>query len=227
MKDDVLIDGAGTDDGQVNIAWSERLESFTVRDSSPMARPYVRANIEMIEKALRGEGPDGPSADGGGARVVANISNVHIPSFCKTFYQNGYTLNKLRVGAAPENRTRRERLDVAISKVADCAQDKIYYAALELNGAGVRFYGDICLVLKDSKRVRLVLDRNSYDLLRSPLCAKSRRTSFSRLPTSPPRPSTILGGFASRSRRRVACARILRQRQRRCVTCCSRFWASR
>jgi hypothetical protein len=52
-------------------------------------------------------------------------------------------------------------------------------AAAELNGAGIRFYGDVCLVLKpaaiapDTK----VLDRNSYDVLREPFrSAVDRRT---------------------------------------------------
>jgi hypothetical protein len=40
---------------------------------------------------------------------------------------------------------------------------------MELNGAGVRFYGDFCLVLKSVGDKTPILDRNSYDLMRSPL----------------------------------------------------------
>jgi hypothetical protein len=56
-----------------------------------------------------------------------------------------------------------------IAGVADCAPEKIYYAAAELNGSGVRFYGDICLVLDTVDASTLVLDRNSYDLMRPPM----------------------------------------------------------
>ena len=31
----------------------------------------------------------------------------------------------------------------------DNAPDNIYFGAVEINGAGIRFYGDVCLVLKE------------------------------------------------------------------------------
>lgn len=54
--------------------------------------------------------------------------------------------------------------------VPACPQDT-YFGAVELNGAGVRFYGDICLILTrpEASDDHLVLDRNSYNLIRSPI----------------------------------------------------------
>lgn len=46
-----------------------------------------------------------------------------------------------------------------------------YFGAAELNGTGVRFYGDYCLVLRPGapQREFQILDRNSYDVIREPL----------------------------------------------------------
>jgi hypothetical protein len=46
-----------------------------------------------------------------------------------------------------------------------------YYAAIELNGTGIRYFGDLCMVLKPDQTDAntLVLYKNSYDLSRSPL----------------------------------------------------------
>ena len=84
-------------------------------------------------------------------------------------YKNGYDTGKLRVGVEPKEQTRRERMDHALSCVVGFDQREIYYGAVDLNGTGVRFYGDVCLVLATAPAETVILDRNSYDLLRPPL----------------------------------------------------------
>ena len=51
----------------------------------------------------------------------------------------------------------------------------LYYGAVELNGSGIRYYGDVCLVLNDSKVFcsTKVLNRNSFDLICEPLRSKT------------------------------------------------------
>jgi hypothetical protein len=145
-------------------------------------KSYIDANVEAIEKALGGQGPDAsvPRADAG-ARVVFNISASHIPAFCtasrggdKKPYKNGYDLGKYHVGDKTE---RRVLVDSSLPiDGGPEAYKHIYFAAAELNGAGVRFYGDFCLVLKPQAvaPATVVLDRNSYDLIRRPLSDRKR-----------------------------------------------------
>jgi hypothetical protein len=47
----------------------------------------------------------------------------------------------------------------------------VYFGAVELSGCGMRFYGDICLVLHPSAVMddTVVLERNSYDVIRAPV----------------------------------------------------------
>ena len=62
-------------------------------------------------------------------------------------------------------------VDSALSALHNLAKEAIYFAAIEFNGCGVGFYGDCCLVLRDdiTELATIVLDRNSYDLIRAPL----------------------------------------------------------
>lgn len=151
--------------------WAARVAEHLETLTPGQAREYAQAHHHMIGLALAGHGPDERDSCVG-ARPVCNIPSAHVRAFCEGGYKNGYDLGKLRVGAEPVDQKPRTLLDRAIAKQAGCQPDGIYYAAAELNGSGVRFYGDVCLALRDVEGETLVLDRNSYDLMRQPLRTK-------------------------------------------------------
>ncbi|MFJ7793840.1 hypothetical protein [Pseudomonas sp. NPDC096950] len=138
-------------------------------------RAFAIANGKAVDGVVKDLGPDPGSKAGGGVRVVFNMSNEHIPTFCADTvggYKNSYDLGKtIRLGdviPTPPPKLR-ELVDYAVSKATGIAADEIYFGAVEVNGSGVRFYGDYCLVLKDTQTDEWVLDRNSYDIARPPL----------------------------------------------------------
>jgi hypothetical protein len=144
----------------------------------PISRVFLDANVASIAQVIRGLGPEekDPKA-GAGARVVFNMSCRHVPSFCADSaarvdrpYRNAYDLNRPSAD--------RVRVDDAVRKATGLDPKVVCYGALETSGTGVRFYGDLCLVLKvpqaDSNGTTewddvQVLDRNSYDLIRDPV----------------------------------------------------------
>lgn len=154
--------------------WTIAIESYIQK-----AKGFAATNHAMVEAVVSGYGPDKKTADAGaGARTVMNISSAHVPSFCTAArnmdpspYKNGYDLGHYRIGAKPGDLKTRELVDDALPLDAKETKDQVYFGAVELNGSGIRFYGDICLVLKcdATDSATAVLDRNSYDLVRSPL----------------------------------------------------------
>jgi len=98
-----------------------------------------------------------------------NIASVHVLDFVKNGYKNGYDLGRYRIGQDRQGNTpkTRELVDDALP-VSDVSN--VYFGAASLTGAGIRFYGDICMVLKGEVILAstVVLDRNSYDLVRQP-----------------------------------------------------------
>lgn len=112
------------------------------------------------------------------AKVVFNISSAHIPAFAGGLgtYQNRYE-NQKRIGQAPPQNApdARERIDQMLASLfGDPARwDKLYYGAVELNGSGIRYYGDICLVLSEPDATTKVLNRNSFDLICQPLRSRT------------------------------------------------------
>lgn len=167
--------------------WKMKAQRAVARLTSgyPSLEKFAQANLTAIEDALAGKGPDAKSADPrAGVRAVVNLASVHVPKFCQRSrngqypaYQNSYDLKKssVRAGKDPpgDHWANREIVDHALASLHGHAMNEVYYAAAELNGAGIRFYGDICLVLKPSQVPpdTLVLDRNSYDVLRAPFVA--------------------------------------------------------
>jgi hypothetical protein len=165
------------------VDWKRQRERMVeaVAGSDANSRRYAHANGSAIADAISGRGPDAAgSRTESGAHAVANIPSVHIPSFVRLSiaggrkpYKNGYDLGRYRIGALPPGATlsRRERVDRALPLPVGASPENVYFCALELNGVGVRFYGDFSLVLRN-KRMRsdtAVLDRNSYDVERSPI----------------------------------------------------------
>jgi hypothetical protein len=137
---------------------------------------YRRADAEMIRGALRGYGPHSVQQKAeAGARAVYNLSAAHVPdvvaagraSETNRPYKNRYDMRAMLGEPIPSSQPLRERVDNAIAQLIDqCDGNDLYYGAVEVNGAGIRYYGDICLVLKPSavEAETLILDRNSFDL---------------------------------------------------------------
>jgi hypothetical protein len=142
---------------------------------------YARANARAAGDAARGQGPDTNVARAeNGVHAVANIPSVHIPAFVRLSlngdaapYKNGYDLERFRIGDSARPPGRREVVDVALPAGPP---EKLYFCAVELNGPGLGFYGDVCLVLRQERIVAdtVVLDRNSFDLERSPIADRFR-----------------------------------------------------
>lgn len=162
--------------------WESRRIEFVERSNRDrQGRAYTRANASAIIAALAGRGPDASDPDPDqGAHAVANIASVHVPDFVWLSlrgdpkpYKNGYDLGRYRIGdhAPPQALKVREIVDRALPIPSGASPADIYFCATELNGAGVRFYGDVSLVIRKNRVAQgtVVLDRNSYDLVRAPI----------------------------------------------------------
>ncbi len=162
--------------------WIAKLQDAVLKESRNGTEEgqFAQANADSVVDTIKGCGPDSSTIDPDfGARMVCNISSVHIPAFVtaslagEKAYKNGYDLAKYRIGGSASDGSLKTRdiVDQALTHLVGVSGDKIYFGAVELNGAGVRFYGDICLVLKRDAvlSTTTILDRNSYDLVRSPL----------------------------------------------------------
>jgi hypothetical protein len=159
--------------------WERRLRNLLSQlTATSRRRAYRRADAGMIEGTMRGRGPDSrnPSPESG-MRLVYNISSAHIPALLghggPNAYKNRYDLEAARLGGGPPpGPSLRKLVDEIISRVAGTADGStLYYGAVELNGAGIRYFGDVCLVLMPGSVASqtVVLYRNSYDLARSPI----------------------------------------------------------
>jgi hypothetical protein len=158
-------------------------------------KAYRNSDAEMIRRTTRGQGPDsGKAKPEAGVRVVYNIPAVHVPAFVAAGalseknppFKNRYDLGKggnqaVRLGQPPPAGIDvREWVDAAVATLAGKRNgSSLYYGAAELNGAGMRYYGDICLVLKPTEidGDTLVLFRNSFDLARAPIADRIRSKS--------------------------------------------------
>jgi len=148
------------------LTWEEKLQTLLFPEANE--NDYLKANTESVGQVIRGLGPDDKDPKpGAGAKVVFNMSCTHIPDFCENGYKNAYDLNK--------NSLKREFVDGAIENATDenLKKETIYFGAVETSGTGIRFYGDMCLVLSHQPTDETyVLDRNSYDVIREPICSK-------------------------------------------------------
>ena len=156
----------------------ERIKALSGGNSGRVE--MANANVSMVKGAVRHAGPDSSDVIPElGARIVVNISCVHVPAFCETTgaaYKNGYntrkyqTIGQIPVGTDIPVRT---AVDDLLKTVTKEGPERVYFAAVEMNGSGVRFYGDVCLVLTPNPSLdgTIVLESNSYDLARPPLTA--------------------------------------------------------
>lgn len=178
-----LSTSSGVSTSRASVSWKKRLHVLIdrLRGDDKQSFVYLVANVDAIQRAASGMGPDSDKVDShAGARVVVNLSSVHVPAFCAasknkeaTPYKNAYDLDAIApaMGAnAPSDRRRLVDAALPLSKSKKQTPASTYFGTVELHGAGIRFYGDICLVLK-AKAITsdtVLLDRNSYDVLRSP-----------------------------------------------------------
>jgi hypothetical protein len=163
--------------------WKAQLAKFikTAAAGHAELEKFSKANVAAIEGAVAGRGPDASTAEPqAGARMVVNIAAVHVPALSEASrrkdpkpYKNGYDLGKYRIGDPPpgESLKSRDIVDRALPLQGRHRPNNVYFGAVELNGAGIRFYGDVCLVLDRGALPddTVILDRNSYDLIRAPI----------------------------------------------------------
>lgn len=153
--------------------WQKHLADFRL-DIAPdptTQSQFRNANCDMVRDAMVGYGPDAsrPNPEAG-QRLVYNLSSAHVGSTISGNYLNGYDLETV-LGTRRTSRLRRQ-IDEIVAELAGTGQtpETIYYGAVELNGSGVRYFGDFCLVLKpDPERDDLLLLTNSYDVHRQPV----------------------------------------------------------
>jgi hypothetical protein len=159
------------------------------------AAPMARANAEMVRRVMRGMGPESVTPDPNlGARMAVNIAAVHVPAFCDdpnaSAYKNTYDLGKtapIGSGSPSEPVPVRALVDSVLTGLTGAPlPEEIYFGALELNGAGVRFYGDFCFILHSSATAQdpVVLSSNSYDLIRPPITPAGSKPDPSSLATA-------------------------------------------
>ncbi|THC43190.1 hypothetical protein [Massilia sp. Mn16-1_5] len=165
--------------------WTDKVQRLhaQVRRRTGADIGYLRANADTVTRIIAGLGPEDIKASAtSGARIAFNISSVHVPAFCEASkngdsrpYKNCYDLDtiRLRTDGSTKHRVpgRRTLVDSSLPLIAPACPADMYFGAVEVNGAGVRFYGDMCLILKrpEAGADHLILDRNSYDLVRSPV----------------------------------------------------------
>jgi hypothetical protein len=151
---------------------ADEIASLNLKD--PDREEFLRENIESVGQVIAGLGPDDSKPiDGAGARIVFNMSCKHVPDFCtdsastKDAYKNAYKFSPSR-----------KRIDVdEVVEICTHAsggkfsKEDISFGAIETSGTGIRFYGDMCLVLKPPSDMNqlLLIDRNSYDVARNPI----------------------------------------------------------
>lgn len=164
--------------------WQSRAkEVIEALPGNGQASDWRNADMETISKAVKGVSlySDKKKSDGG-ARVAFNISSAHIPSFVADnngkAYKNRYDASGKRIGEQTPSGMldAREQIDQLLaSKIGGVEPESLYYGAVELNGAGLRYYGDIALILRvDTVDPHTqILDRNSFDLISEPLRAKT------------------------------------------------------
>lgn len=129
----------------------------------------------MVRNTMLGFGPDAqtPNTEAG-QRLVYNVSSAHVGNVLDAKYLNGYDLKTI-LGTRGVARLRRQ-VDEIVAELAGAGQkpETTHYGAVELNGSGIRYFGDFCLVLKPAHdRTDLLLFTNSYDVHRQPARASA------------------------------------------------------
>lgn len=166
--------------------WSDKVDAVLKELGGDRgAGAWRKADQNTIDEALTGKSPySGKIRPDARAHVAFNISSAHVPAFASRrdgrAYQNRYDAGGRRTGeASPDGALdAREAIDVLLGGKAGVAAESVYYGAVELNGSGVRYYGDVALILRPDRvsTDELVVDRNSFDLILAPLRSRTHPT---------------------------------------------------
>lgn len=146
-------------------SWKSRVVAWIRRALFGEPNPFIEANAEVIAGVLQSRES--------GVRAVVNIPADALLSFLREgTYKNAYG-RPVVAGRRREPSDTRLRVDglLGFGKRAP----EYYFAAVALGGTGIRFYGEYCMVLRPEwvRKSTQVFDRNSYDLVHSPLSSVS------------------------------------------------------
>lgn len=135
--------------------WSERVAEW-VTDNEDVG--FAGGNARVVRQVLED--------DENGLRTVVNITAFSLYIVLRdNAYKNLY--ERPAIGGVPREPCEvRERVDKALG-----LGKQTYFGAAALGGAGVRFYGEYCMVLKLSQvgQNAGLLDRDSFDIDLEPL----------------------------------------------------------
>lgn len=164
--------------------WQKTHKDLTSQTKTDEGDLYRLANVEMIKATLAGAGPHSHTVKVElGMKAVVNIAARHALPFLDTTsgkpgrgtYINRPAVNRI-VGTPPNGPTVRDRVDEVLEQAAadeghPTQAADMHFAALELNGTGIAYFGDVCLVLKDDAVPddTLILIHNSYDMTVPPV----------------------------------------------------------
>jgi hypothetical protein len=153
----VPLDG---DWGRACDTWLAQQEDLFARDNSNKLRS-VMGDLET------------------GARMVVNIGSYAMLRLLQPGgeYRNVYDL--VRVGARGEVPGERARVDALIAPAGVEGSD-LYFGAVGLETAGVRFYGEYCLVLAPVPDDMQIFERDSYELVFPPLKSSAQPEELAR-----------------------------------------------
>jgi hypothetical protein len=144
-------------------------------------RDVRTANGDAIRRIVGGAPIDAGGRKRDGVRIVVNVACANVVDVLAHGFLNRHELAGERVG---DDGSTRNRIDAAIADIAHTfaddgtdpfrraiEPDALHYAALELNGAGVRYFGDMCLVIDPEivDDAQVVLEENSYNVGREPV----------------------------------------------------------
>lgn len=141
--------------------WSERVERWIELNQSS---GFSTGNVDMMRQMC--ENTDT------GLRMVVNITAKALLGVLREGeYKNLY--DNPVIGSDPkEPSAERQRVDLALG-----IGENTYFGAVALGGAGVRFYGEYCMVLTLARlemAPTALFDRDSFDILLDPLIGLTR-----------------------------------------------------
>lgn len=156
--------------------WKKRFDVTRKSHDGQTNEMYFRANCDVVRDTLGGIAAYAGGTARAAVSVVVNMPAYRAARFMKPQsrgsgfgrYENRYSYSR-RVGQPLNNDSAREQIDRALADIdpsSALSKRNGHYAAMELNGTGIRYFGDICLVLKPDivDDETLTLQRNSYEV---------------------------------------------------------------
>lgn len=143
--------------------WARRIKDWAKQARlKGQVTPFLEENLRVIRQMLT-QSDTGP-------RMVVNIGADALLSFLESNdYKNIY---EMPVVGGQRREPTKERVEVDRLLELDRQPLRCYFGAVALDGAGVRFYGEYCMVVGPGRvagRNTRTFDRDSYDLLLAPL----------------------------------------------------------